>query len=106
MAPKEIIFSPNAEKEIKKLSKQDQSLVLDALKKWRDGKTKPNIEKIKSQPDFFRLKAGHFRLVYYPLSPERVVLLLIRNRKDAYQGLSSLPTKLDTALRKLRMVKR
>lgn len=103
MTPKEVVFSPNAERDIKKLSAENRKLVIDGIESWQSQKTKPAIEKIKSQPDFFRLRLGRFRIIYYPLSNERVVLLLIRDRKDAYSGLDRLPKKLETAMRKLHL---
>lgn len=101
MSPKEIIFSPNAEKELKRLQKKDQKFVMGALERFSAGEGKQEVEKIKSQPCFFRLKAGNFRLIYYPLSSERVVLLLIRDRKNAYRNLGDLEQRLETAKRKL-----
>lgn len=105
MSRKQVIFSPNAEKEIKRLSKHDQRLVMGALKAFSVGDGKPQIEKIKSQPSFYRLRVGNFRIIYYPLSPERVVLLLIRDRKTAYKGLGDLGERLNTAVRRLRIAK-
>ncbi len=104
MAPKEIIFSPNAERELKKLSSIEIKIVLNALDKWIQG-SKVSIEKIKAQPNFFRLRAGNNRVIYYPLSRERVVLLLIRDRKNAYNALGNLGDKLDTAFRKLKVAR-
>lgn len=98
MTPREVVFGPSAEKEIKKLNKRDQLTVLRYLERFESGEGLLDVEKIRSHPDFFRLKAGNFRLVYYPLSSERIVLLVIRNRKDAYKGLNSLDSRLETAL--------
>lgn len=106
MSPKEIIFSPQAERDIKDLSKQEQKTVLESLKKWASGEYKPELEKIKSQPAFYRLKAAHLRIIYYPLgSCQRVLLLLIRDRKSAYRGLGDLSQKLTTAVQKLKIAK-
>lgn len=101
MPPHEIIFSPQAEKELKGLTGREQKLVIGALKKWKDGNLVPNLEKIKSQPDFYRFRASHLRIIYYPLNAGRVVLLLIRDRKDAYKCLGDLNDRLSTALMKI-----
>lgn len=98
MSQKEVIFSPNAEREIKKLSSNHQEFVVSGIESWSSGKTKPEVEKIKSQPDFYRLRLGNFRVIYYPLGAERVLLLLIRDRKNAYQNLGDLPAKLKSAI--------
>jgi len=105
LSPTEIIFSPNAEKEIKRLQNTDMKIVLGALEKFSAGEGKNNVEKIKANPCFFRLKVGSFRLIYYPLSHERVVLLLIRDRKNAYKNLGDLDKRLETAIRKLKIAK-
>lgn len=101
LPPKEYVFSPNAERELKKLEKRDQKRVFRTLRDWREGKLAPQIEKIKSQPDFYRVRAGDFRLVYYPLTGSRLVILLIRDRKNAYKNLGDLSAMLKTAKRKL-----
>ena len=106
MQPKKIIFAPNAEKEIKKLTKQAQRSVIKTLRKWSSGEGTVEIEKLRSQPDFFRLRAGNIRVIYYPISGERVVLLLIRDRKHAYKNLGNLPERLDSAMKNLRVVGR
>ena len=103
MSAKEIIFSPNAEREIKKLTKANQKVVWGYLEKMRQGEGKLEIEKIKTQPDFFRLRAAHMRIIYYPFSAGRVVLLSIRDRKTAYRNLGDLGAKLDSAFKKLKI---
>lgn len=104
MASKEVIFSPQAERDVKGLSKQNQQLAISALDSWAQGIGKHETEKIKSQPSFYRLKAGCLRIIYYPLSRERVVILMIRDRKDAYRNLDVLPKKLETAMTKLKII--
>lgn len=104
MDPKEVIFSPEAERAIKKLSKQDLKAVWGTLKKLRAGDDGLSIEKIKANPAFFRMKAGKWRIVFYPLSHGRVVLLLIGDRKNIYRNIPNLDQKLETALRKIKAV--
>lgn len=104
MASREVIFSPQAERDIKGLSKQNQKLAISALENWALGKGKSETEKIKSQPDFYRLKAGCLRLFYYPLSSGRVVVLMIRDRKDAYRNLDALPARLETAMHRFKTI--
>lgn len=98
MSPKEVIFSPAAERELKKLTKQRQIDVIKALKKLQHGKI-ADIEKIQGQPSFFRIKAGReMRVIYHPLSPNRYVVLVVRDRKEAYRGLNELSNKLEATL--------
>ena len=103
MAAKTIIFSPNAERELKSLTREAQKQIIRSLERWAGGEAKCDVEKIKTQPDFYRLKAGDYRIIYCPLLGGRVVLLLIRDRKEAYKKLPNLPAHLETAVRLLRL---
>lgn len=101
MAGKEIVFSPNAEREFNDLESTDKKKILRQLDAWSVGEARLDIEKIKSQPSFYRLKIGHIRIVYYPLNASRVVLLLVRDRKSAYRAIPDLSARLQTATRQL-----
>jgi mRNA interferase RelE/StbE len=103
VASREIVFSPQAERDIKELSKQHQVLVISALEEWALGADRHQTEKIKSQPSFYRLKVGCLRIFYYPLTQGRVVVLMIKDRKEAYRNLEVLPVKLATAIRRLKV---
>jgi mRNA interferase RelE/StbE len=99
MKPAEIIFSPAAERDLKKLIKERQKDVFDALKRLRDGSETLEIEKIKGHPSFFRIKAGsEMRVIFHPITASRVVVLVVRDRKEAYRGLGGLDGKLQAAL--------
>lgn len=106
MAATEIIFSPDAERELKQLCRKQSLKLIQSLELWSKGQQKLETEKIKSQPNFFRLRVGDLRVIYYPLNAERIVVLLIRDRKDSYKNLASLPAKLVTASRHLNIATR
>ena len=103
MSPKQVVVSPSAEKELKRLQKKDLKLAIKTLDKLESGSGCLEIEKIKSHPAFFRIKAGNLRMVYYPLTSGRVVLLLVRDRKDAYRGLDALDSRLTKAIRSMKV---
>ena len=95
----EVIFAPSAEREVKKLTKERQKDVFASLRRLRDGSGTLEIEKIKGHPSFFRLKAGsEMRVIYHPLMATRIVVLVVRDRKEAYRGLGDLDGKLQAAL--------
>ncbi len=99
MNPDEIILSPSAERELRKLPRQDQKMIANALREFRDGKSLTVIEKLKGHPKFYRMKAGsRYRIIFHPINPQRLVVLVIRDRKDAYRGLNNLDNKLEAAL--------
>lgn len=103
MPPNDIVFAPNAERELKKLSRDKQKRIFRGLREWCDGETVPDIEKIQSQPDFLRVRVGDFRLIYYPLTSDRALILVIRDRKNAYRNLGDLSIMLKTAKRRIGM---
>lgn len=99
MASTDIIFAPAAERELKKLTKERQKDVFAALRRLRDSSETLEIEKIKGHPSFFRIKAGsEMRVIYHPITASRFVVLVIRDRKEAYRGLGDLNGKLQAAL--------
>lgn len=99
MSSSQIIFAPAAEREIKKLSRERQRDVLAALRKLQNATDTLEIEKIKGYPSFFRIKAGRdMRVIYHHLNATRLVVLVIRDRKEAYRGLNNLNAKLEAAL--------
>jgi len=101
LKPDEIVFAPKAERQIKKLTRDQQRIVFGTLADWKSGATSPSIEKIKSQPDFFRLRAGDFRMIYCLLTHARVLILLVKDRKDAYKNLGDLTPILRAAKKSL-----
>ena len=101
MTSTEIVISPAARREIKKLTKERRKQTLSLLRALEDGSETLVIEKIKGHPSFFRIRNGDMRVVYHHLTRNRVVILVARDRKDAYRGLNDLDRKLFTALQQL-----
>ncbi|KQZ25825.1 hypothetical protein ASD50_20590 [Mesorhizobium sp. Root552] len=102
MTSLDIVFSPAAERELKKLPTDRQRDVFRALRKLGDSSESLEIEKIKGHPSFFRIKAGKdMRVIYHNLTQGRIVVLVIRDRKEAYRGLNDLHNKLEATLHRI-----
>jgi len=101
MSSTEVIVSPAAKREIKKLTKDRQKQTIELLRTLETGSDTLMIEKIKGHPSFFRIRRGDMRVVYHQLTGNRVVVLVVRDRKDAYRGLGDLNRKLLSALQAL-----
>lgn len=88
----DVKLTPRAEKEIVGLPKADQRKVVRKLDALATTPRPPGVEKLKENPAFWRIKAGkNHRIVYTILDKERLVIVaVVRNRKDAYRGLSKL----------------
>ncbi|PBB19323.1 type II toxin-antitoxin system RelE/ParE family toxin [Mesorhizobium sp. WSM4313] len=98
----EVVFSPAARREIKKLARDTQRLVLETLEELQKTPRPRGVEKIQGHPDFYRIKAGHdHRIIYHILRERLLVVLVIRDRKDAYKGLDDLDGKLGAALQSI-----
>ena len=99
MDPLEIILAPAALRELKKLERRELETVIKTLECLSATPRPRGVEKIQGNPKFFRIKAGKsHRVIYHVLQERIVVVLVIRDRKDAYRRLSDLDGKLATAL--------
>lgn len=101
MSSTEVIISPAAKREIKKLTKDQQKQALTLLRSLENGSETLMIEKIKGHPSFFRIRYRDLRIVYHYLTRSRALILVVRDRKDAYRGLGDLDRKLFSALQDL-----
>ncbi len=101
MSSTEVIISPAAKREIKKLTKARRRQTIELLRALETGSETLVIEKIKGYPSFFRIRRADMRVVYHQLTGSRLVVLVVRDRKDAYRGLGDLDRKLFTALQVL-----
>jgi mRNA-degrading endonuclease RelE of RelBE toxin-antitoxin system len=57
------------------------------------------VEKLQGHPRFYRITVGKsHRLIYHILREKLIIVLLIRDRKDAYKAIDDLDGKLEVAL--------
>lgn len=98
----EVVFSPAAGREIKKLTRDIQRRVFETLDKLQKTPRPKGVEKIQGHPDFYRVKAGReHRIIYHILLERLLVVLVIRDRKDAYRSLDDLDGKLGAAIQSI-----
>ncbi|UCH88227.1 MAG: type II toxin-antitoxin system RelE/ParE family toxin [Thermoplasmata archaeon] len=86
---KEILFSSQAQRDYKKLSKETKRRIKASLKKLASGIKHLDIKKLKGiegREDLFRLRIGDYRIVYYP---QKTVIKVIRidRRSKIYEWL-------------------
>lgn len=92
--PIDIVISPSAERDLRKLDRQAMRVVAKAIDQLETESRPRGVEKIQGHPGFFRIRAGDFRVVFYPMSNARTVVLVVADRKDAYKGVGDLEQKL------------
>jgi mRNA interferase RelE/StbE len=90
----EVVIGPAAERELRKISKHSLKSVVETIDQLEEEMRPHGVEKIRGHPGFYRLRAGKFRVIYYPMSKYRVVVLVVSDRKDAYKNMNCLEDRL------------
>ena len=86
MASYEIEISRTAEKQLKKLSEDDQLRVVRAVLALAEEPQPRGSRKLSAHDDVFRIRVGRFR-VLYSVAENRLVILILKigHRKDVYR---------------------
>lgn len=86
-----IFAAPAFKRDLKKLDRQVQKRVFDALDALADDPRPRSIEKLKENPTFYRFAVGDYRIVYFIDDRKSlIVVCLVRHRKDTYRDISKL----------------
>jgi len=83
----DIIISPRAERELKKIGKMDQIALIKKIRSL----TSPSIEaeKLQGYIHIFRVRVGIYRIVFRKIK-EEIYIILIGHRKEIYQKVKQL----------------
>jgi len=95
----EIVLGPAAQRELKKLERRDQLTIVKVLDGLAQNSRPHGVEKLRAHPKFLRISAGKDHRVIYHIFHSMIVVLVIRDRKEAYRSLDDLDGKLAAALR-------
>jgi len=80
-----IEFRPAARRALDELSAEDRSRISKAIDKLRVDPYGPGCKKLKGT-DFWRIRAGDYRVVYTPFKTELVVVVIrIGHRREVYR---------------------
>lgn len=83
-----LIFSPLAEKQLKKLPRVAQIAIAGKVRNLREGNF-ANIKKIIGYKNLFRTRVGNFRLVFEQTSGN-IYVIALGHRKEVYKILEQL----------------
>ncbi|MEK7165931.1 MAG: type II toxin-antitoxin system RelE/ParE family toxin [Patescibacteria group bacterium] len=83
-----IVISPKAEKQLRKLPKFDQIAVAQKIRALRVSDIHSE-EKLSGYKDIFRIRVGDYRMVYRKTS-QSIYIIVIRHRRDVYRLLKEL----------------
>jgi mRNA interferase RelE/StbE len=86
-----IHVAPAFRHDLKKLDRQIQKRIIDALEALSEEPRPRGVEKLKENPKFYRIAVGDYRIVYNVDGKKHIVVAcLVRHRKDAYRDIANL----------------
>ncbi|XVN41499.1 MAG: type II toxin-antitoxin system RelE/ParE family toxin [Rickettsia endosymbiont of Argas persicus] len=89
-----IVLAPNAQRQLKKLSKQLQSTIILKLEELRTTPLPVGIKRLSGINNLYRLRVGDYRVIYQVEHKILLVLILkIGNRSEVYDNLKALSNK-------------
>jgi mRNA interferase RelE/StbE len=83
----EVYFERKTLKNLKKLDKNLKSRILEALRTLRDEgfSRKLDIKKLKGYKNHYRLRIGHYRILFELQKPKTIIIHAILPREKAYK---------------------
>ena len=88
MASYRIEVSATAEKQLRKLRREDQIRVLRAIQPLATEPTPPGSRKIRGYDDVFRIRVGTYRVLYRVVGRRLLIIILkIGHRREIYRSL-------------------
>ena len=89
MDKRKIVYAPRAQRDLLKLSNQQALQILDDLEiletpPWPPGK----VKKLRGQ-DYWEIKTGDFRTIFWPHG-KTVVILRVINRRDLFKTIERI----------------
>lgn len=89
MARYSIEISRTAEKQLKKVRRDDQRRIIEAILSLADDPHPMGSRKLMGYDDVFRMRVGQYRVLYSVSGKKLIVIVLkIGNRKDVYRAFS------------------
>lgn len=83
-----LIFSPLAEKQLKKISKVAQIALANKVRNLQQGNF-TNTKRLTGYKNFFRSRVGNYRIVFKQ-SSETIYVVILGHRKEVYKILNRI----------------
>jgi mRNA interferase RelE/StbE len=88
MASYRIEVSATAEKQIRKLRREDQVRVLRTILSLATEPTPPGSRKVRGYEDIFRIRVGTYRILYRVAGRRLLIIILkVGHRREIYRSL-------------------
>ena len=78
------VFSPLAEKQLKKFPKITQILVAKKVRQIRDQNVITSVEVLTGYKSMYRIRIGDYRLVFRKY-PNKIYFVLVAHRREVYK---------------------
>lgn len=86
--PYTIELKPAAVRDLRKLSKGLQKRIAAKIDELADNPRPPGVEKLSGEHDYYRLRAGDYRIIYEVKEDVLLVLIIrIGHRREIYQRM-------------------
>lgn len=85
----QIVFTSQAKKDLRKLHKVSQIIIIEKIKKLGEGGVPANVEKLSGYKKAYRVRVGDYRIVYRIIG-KKMYIVLIGHRKNIYEKLKKL----------------
>ncbi len=80
-----IFFKPAAQRQLRKMSRQTQARLLERIDRLAEEPYPPDVKKLRSEIDLFRIRAGDYRIIYTVQNDKFMVLIVrVGDRRDIY----------------------
>jgi len=76
-------ISKSALKDLQKIDKKYQKIILDKIKLLKDYTNTPNIKKLTNHYPPYRFRVGNYR-VLFDIKDDVIQILSVKHRKEAY----------------------
>ena len=86
-----IEFATSAAKQLKSLARKDLLKIARKIDALKETPPPQGCKKLKGESDLYRLRVGHFRVIYQ-IQDDRLVILVLNvgHRREVYRNLRNL----------------
>lgn len=84
-----VVFSPLAEKQLKKFPKITQILVAKKVRQIKDQNVITSVEILTGHKGMYRIRIGDYRLVFRKYT-DKIYFVLVAHRKEVYKLLARI----------------
>ena len=83
-----IEFTPRADKQFRALDKSTQARLGRRIESLADNPRPQGVKKLAGEDDFYRVRVGHYRIVYQ-IRDKSLLVLIVRlgHRSEVYRGI-------------------